>query len=89
MKNPLQYSIYKGTGGKWGAIQFNLQPPHYYNGKQKDFVGTEAIAEGRRLNEGWKIREGAIFMEAAPARDKNVYLCKDVGNVISIPKETH
>lgn len=78
--NPLQYAIYKGTGGKHGAIQFNLQLPHYYKGKDKSFDGRfqgESIFEvvdGRpRLKEGWKIREGAIFLEIASAKDKNVY----------------
>lgn len=78
--NPLQYAIYKGTGGKHGAIQFNLQPPHFYRGKDKSFDGKfmgesifESVDGKRRLKEGWKIREGAIFMEVASAKDKNVY----------------
>jgi len=38
---PLQYAIYKGMAGKWGAIQLNLQPPHFYSGKNKDYTGIE------------------------------------------------
>lgn len=72
MLNPLQYAVYKGTGGKYGAVQFNLQRPHYYHGKQKDFYGTQALSEGK-LQEGWKIREGCVFMEITSTKDKNVY----------------
>ena len=80
--DPLQYAIYKGTGGKFGAVQFNLQPPHFYKDKRKDYVGRVGedegaafkIEEGRRvLKDGWKQREGAIFMQITSAKDKNVY----------------
>lgn len=37
--NPLQYKIYKGLYGKHGAIQFNFQPSHFYQGKTKDYEG--------------------------------------------------
>jgi hypothetical protein len=70
--NSLQYAIYKGTGGKYGCVQFSLQKPHYYHGKQKDFSGSEALQDGK-LKEGWKIREGCVFMEITSAKDKNVY----------------
>lgn len=73
---PLQYPIYKGTGGKHGALQFNFQPPHYYFGKKKDFTGEEALTfgEGRpQLKEGWKTRDGAIFLEITSAKGKNEY----------------
>lgn len=72
MNFPLQYSIYKGTGGKFGAIQFNFQKPHFYNQKEKDFTGAQALEGGRR-KEGWKEREGCIFLEITSAKDKNVY----------------
>jgi len=68
----LQYSIYKGMTGNWGAMQLNLQPPHYYKGKQKDFSGREAL-DGYSLREGWKEREGNIFMDITSTKDKNVY----------------
>lgn len=74
--NPMQYAIYKGTGGKHGAVQFNFQRPHYYNGKQKDFTGDTAfvVSEGKRqLAQGWQPREGAIFLEITSTKDKNVY----------------
>jgi hypothetical protein len=74
--NPMQYAIYKGTGGKHGAVQFNFQRPHYYNGKQKDFVGELAfeVKDGKRvLKDGWQQREGAIFLEITSTKDKNVY----------------
>jgi hypothetical protein len=75
---PLQYAVYKGTGGKFGALQFNLQRPHYVNGKQRDFTGAIALEEvdGRRkLEEGWKERPGCVFLEITSTKDgqKNVY----------------
>jgi hypothetical protein len=76
MLNPLQYSIYKGVGGNNGAIQFNLQKPHFYSGKMKDYTGAEAfeVVDGRkRLKDGWKEREGAVFLEITSAKGKNVY----------------
>lgn len=71
----MQYAIYKGTGGKHGAVQFNLQPPHFYQGKTKDYKGTLAFNDEGRLKEGWKAREGAIFLEITSTKDgqKNVY----------------
>ena len=70
---PLQYSIYKGMSGKWGAVQLNLQPAHFYNQqKQRDFKGYEAM-EGGALKDGWKVREGTIFMEITSATGKNEY----------------
>lgn len=74
--NPMQFAIYKGTGGKWGAIQFNFQKPHFYSGKLKDFTGQTAfeLVDGRKkLREGWKEREGCVFVEIAPTTDKNKY----------------
>jgi hypothetical protein len=74
--NPMQYPIYKGTGGKFGAAQFNFQNSHFYKGKQKDFNGTEAfeVVDGRRkLKDGWKERQGGVFVEVAPTVDKNTY----------------
>jgi hypothetical protein len=58
--------------GKWGAIQLNLHPPHFYSGKTKDYTGYEAMENGT-LREGWKLREGTIFMDITNASDKNVY----------------
>jgi hypothetical protein len=70
---PLQWQVYKGTGGKHGAVQFNLQRPHFYQGKTRDFTGAKALDESGRLREGWRIREGAVFLEITSTKDKNVY----------------
>lgn len=72
---PLQYAVYKGTGGKFGAIQLNLQEPHFYevDGKKRDFTGNEALDANGRPKEGWRVREGAIFLEMTSAKGKNVY----------------
>jgi hypothetical protein len=70
--NPQQYAVYKGMGGKFGALQFNLQRPHYYKDKQKDFTGDLALENGK-AKDGWKLREGCVFLEIASAKDKNVY----------------
>jgi len=83
--DPRQFKVYKGAGGRNGAIQFNLSDPHYfkegttpleksYNGKDRDGNSIFEVAEGRRRpKQGWKEREGAIFMEITSAKDKNVY----------------
>ena len=74
--NAMQYSIYKGTGGKFGALQFRFQGPHFYKDKEKDYAGTKCfeMKDGKQtLKEGWEAREGAIFMEITSAKDKNVY----------------
>lgn len=69
---PLQYGIYKGMTGKFGAIQFSLQAPHYYRGKEKDFTGERALLDGK-MSSDWKLREGAIFVEITSATGNNVY----------------
>jgi len=75
---PLQYAVYKGTGGKFGALQFNLQRPHYTDGKDRDFTGSTALEDSggrRKLKEGWKERPGCVFMEITSTKEgqKNVY----------------
>jgi hypothetical protein len=76
MNKALQYAIYKGTGGKHGALQLNFQKPHYYKDKLKDFTGDQAFnnKDGKwELLPGWKVREGAIFLEIASTKEKNEY----------------
>lgn len=69
---PLQYAVYKGTGGKHGAVQFNLQKPHYYQDKIRDYTGSQALENGR-IKDGWKVRDGAVFLEITSTKDKNIY----------------
>ena len=74
--NPMTYAIYKGTGGKWGCVQFRLSEPHFYKDKEKDFAGSRCFEtrDGKQcLKEGWSAREGAIFMEITSAKDNNIY----------------
>lgn len=61
--------------GKFGAVQFNFQPAHYYREKEKDFDGSRALDQDGRLleNQGWRQREGAIFVEVAPTTGQNKY----------------
>lgn len=81
---PLQLAFYKGVTGKFGAIQFNLQRPHYYVKKCPKFKNFD----GRFIRDSWKdspdwdasateedlvSREGALFIEITSAKDKNVY----------------
>jgi hypothetical protein len=84
--NPLQYAVYKGTGGKWGAVQFNLQAPHYFKDKQKDFTGELAFGDDGKFKEGWKIREGAVFLEITSTKEKNVY---DWENKVTVALSTN
>jgi hypothetical protein len=79
MRKPLQFAIYKGMGGKFGAVQANFQPPHYYrmvDGRnEKDFGGSRALDHSGRIKEteGWKQREGAVFLEATSPSGPNQY----------------
>ena len=81
---PNQYALYKGTGSKWGAIQFQPQPPHFFNkSKAKDFQGTVdakndraafTVVDGKvTLKEGWKTRDGCIFLEGTSSVGPNKY----------------
>ncbi len=84
--NPLQYAVYKGMTGKWGAVQFNFQAPHYFRDKQKDFTGINALDDSGKMKEGWKIREGAVFLEITSTKDKNVY---DWENKVTVALSTN
>ncbi len=84
--NTLQYSIYKGVKGKFGAVQFNLQLPHYFREKQKDFTGQNALDEAGKMKEGWRIREGAVFMEITSTKEANVY---DWENKVTVALSTN
>lgn len=78
---PSKFVVYK----KNSAVQFQLQPFHLTNGKLRDFEGRldegsdpgfafTKDEEGRvRLKDGWSEREGAIFMDMAPAKGERVY----------------
>jgi hypothetical protein len=72
---PQQYSVYKGMGGKFGALQLNLQLPHFYRGKEKDFTGEKALDKDGNLNKtgDWQQREGAVFLEMTSAVGPNKY----------------
>jgi len=81
--SPLQLAFYKGVTGKWGALQFNLQRPHYYCAQCKAKVYDSKYAPDPCVNTNdsnspcsagrMKSREGAIFMEITSARGKNDY----------------
>jgi hypothetical protein len=84
--NPLQLAFYKGMGGKYGAVQFNPQLPHYYatvsEGEKKlslkNFQGRFAKEEWKKKystlkDEDFQSREGAVFMEICSASGKNEY----------------
>ncbi len=73
MIKPQQYAVYKGITGKNGAIQFNLQLPHFYRGKEKDFTGDKALDSTGKLVGDWKQREGAMFVEITSATGPNQY----------------
>jgi hypothetical protein len=80
---PLQLAFYKGMGAtpKWGAIQFNLQRPHYYikhKPKLKNydgkFIPKEWLEQNPELTkEHLTSREGALFLEIASTVTNSVY----------------
>lgn len=71
MIQPIQYAVYKGMGGKFGAAQFNLQRPHRVCPKcrKRDYSGTLLEC----CNEKTDVRDGAVFLEITSAKEKNVY----------------
>ena len=79
--NPLQLSFYKGAGGKHGAIQFNLQKPHYYvksNPKLKNyngkFIPEDWLMDNPHLTrDDLSSREGALFLEICSTKGANEY----------------
>jgi len=78
---PMQWAVYKGVTGKFGAIQITPQAPHHFKGKEKSFnekdqngVSIWEVSDGRRkLKEGWSSRDGCLFLNITSAIDKNVY----------------
>jgi hypothetical protein len=79
--NPLQLSYYKGVSGKHGAMQLNLQRPHYYvrnNPKLKNYDGKFIHKEWLEYNpnltrDDLTSREGALFLEMTSAKGPNEY----------------
>lgn len=81
--NPLQLPFYKGVKGKFGAMQFNLQRPHYYCIKCKQKMFSHAFPPDKCPGCGAdnsdpkerviKSREGALFMEISSATGPNQY----------------
>ena len=73
---PLSIDIYKGMKGKWGAIQFAPQRPH--------FVCTDSNCRSRHFNarhdepcskcgKPLKPAKGTMFMEITSANGQNQY----------------
>ena len=82
MIKPVQLDIYKGTNGKYGALQFKPQPAHYVCSKcrSRNFEGPELVCKTREgeptppcRDAKTTLREGAIFLEATSATGPNVY----------------
>jgi hypothetical protein len=69
---PLRLAYYKGVQGRFGAIQFNLQKPHYFCSKckKKDFV---SVLPAECCDTKMESREGCIFMEITTATGPNKY----------------
>jgi hypothetical protein len=80
MRESLKLQFYKGSGGKWGAVQMSFQDPHYFCPacKKKDFVTdreTECVGNEERAHVPTKTksREGCVFIEVAKTLEKDVY----------------
>lgn len=78
---PLQFASYKGMSGSHGALQINLQKPHFYiekNPKLKNYEGKFIpkewlVANPNLTKDDLLSREGALFIEMCSATGKNVY----------------
>ena len=82
---PLQFGVYRGVGGKFGAVQFNLQRPHWHNRKTDTRLPNYDAVKNRNDKEDWKPRTGVIFMEITSATAPNVY---DWDNKITLALNT-
>lgn len=79
----LRSDFYKGISGRFGAIQFNLQKPHYFCPKQpkicksdfNSFFPQECRGTPDSPHEPvmMESREGCIFMEITSATGPNAY----------------
>jgi len=75
---PLQLPYYKGTGGKWGALQVRLQEPHYYCPKCKKYRDYESAFPPDNCpkcgyQDRFESREGCLFFEICSTIGKNKY----------------
>lgn len=72
---PQQFAIYKGMSSKWGGLQFNFNPPHYYcsNNKcrTKNYDGVKQLCSCSET--AMLAREGNVFVDIASATGPNVY----------------
>jgi len=71
----LQYSLYKGKGGKFGAAQFNLAPSHFYCDlcKAKNYNGETHPNTGITCAGKMQSREGCVFLEMTSPSAPDVY----------------
>jgi hypothetical protein len=71
---PIPFKIFKGITGKWGALNLSLSLPLFVKGQEKSYDGLDKdgkfILDGR---DGWKVREGCVFLEMASTIAPNVY----------------
>lgn len=84
--SPLQLAVYKGMGGRNGAVQFGVQEPHWYVRRGDTLLRNY---DGRWIKDEWlkdfpdltakdlTSREGAVFLTIASATGKNEYNWKE------------
>ena len=72
---PQQLAFYKGMSGKWGALQFSLQPGHKVcdTCKAKVFDGLERTCTANGCSGKLLPREGAVFIDASSTISENTY----------------
>jgi len=88
---PLQLAFYKGMKGNYGAMQLNIQDPHYHCkicGK-KNFKNSAQPVECQQAGHDSKkfvTREGCVFLEICSATGNNLY---DWTNKINMALNIH
>ena len=74
---PIQHNIYKGTSGKFGAIQFSLLPSHWVSSDPSSKVkvfGDNPVPPHDAADDSEMIqKDGCIFVHAASAVGPNKY----------------
>jgi hypothetical protein len=69
------WKVFKGKGGKFGALNVSFSQPHFYRGTEKNYDGWDKT-ENKPIfdnKDGWTAREGAVFFEMAATTAPDVY----------------
>ena len=102
MIGQLQLAFYKGSKGRWGAAQLQLQKPHFYckTCKTKNFThrGQAESCKQKGCDPVLASREGCVFVDITSAKPDDTYdwdnkICialsiYDIGKILIVLENT-